>query len=815
VGALTARFRFLGRIFFVLLLSWLLPIEGAKSQEESDWDVLDWNCRRPISKLDESWDTSRDSKSLIIQLSNVEGGTRGTTDGVVYRFKTVQKGRAYLATFGGSCPFFEEQRDFTVEWRCRIAELDQNGVLGLILSGSWFDLRVFFGRASREEKNWILLADLPTTRETFVFPWEDHCFHTYRLSVVASTHEGVLFADGEELGRISLEGNGEPWLTFPDFYPEGDLDVELDFFRVSGKGAFSPDGSSLAEETPSPFETLFSAKELADSNQDLVTEGRAEPGLWSLRKERSMNDRKLCLCADWSSEPSDLLLNPELEGLHQILVGVLLPDVMGQCVKVGLADERGSKLLTGALQGKKWPTFVYERAKTRRGTGVSHTPFYGEFVELDAGVMDLTEKTLRLGSTAGKRTYITHVRLHRLNSSQSKRYLSAQTDGFQKKVVGMLDLLEYERWVGTGTQEDLWDLAASCDGLFSEVAVEVARGAAYFPSETFSSLREGRSDVPLPLVRLGRECHPLQEGIEAFSGRDIAFTARIAMNCQHIGSRYGQFSSRFAETHPAYWERGKDGRPDRDRLCYGHPAVQEEMLKRIEELVELNVEGVALDFSISPPMMRYGDPLVTAFMERTGRNPRDLSPGNPEWKEWLLFRASFLTEFLKLTRQLCDEFDKKLTVRLPDCSRERNLAHGVDWTAWIEEGLVDRILYDPMGPVLEDWQGGTDPVHPRPLLEKATASGIEVLVALPFPAGPPLLDLSTILAPTDHLHGIHSQLRDAGPTTEALLAAKRTYALGVTGVAATQIERSLLLPTSRAALFRMRSLRCLEQNPLP
>ena len=786
-------------------------IGNAADLTNLSWDVLEWNCLEPVAMKNRTWDTSRDSKSLILQWTDVEGGPHGSSNGTVYRFKTVQGGRAYLSSFGGQAPFFQEQRDATIEWRCRITELDRNGLVGLILTGSWFDIRVFYGRASREEKNWILLADQPHTQETLTFPWEDRRFHTYRLCLLASTQEAVLFVDGKELGRIPLKGNGEPFLTFPDFYPEAGVDLELDFFRVSGQGAFDPHGRSLFQPSSAFSGALFTADQLAALNPDRVTEAMSEETRWHLRKERGRNDRKICLCADWSCQPEDLLLNPGLEGPHRIHIGVLLPDVMGQVLRWGLGEQQGRKLLTGALEGKPWPSHVYKLQGTPHGPGISHTPFYGEFVELDAGVEDMTGRTLHLGSLQGQRTYITHVRFEPHIPSQRGEDLFSGNVAFDGQVLALLDPLEFLRGTGTGQPRDLWDLAATCEGLFSEVAMEVFRGAAYYPSEIFTSVRQGRSDYPLHFCTLARLSHPILEAMEAFKSRGILFSPRIAMNSHSIGTRYGQFSSEFAEFHSECWERAKDGRPDRQRLCYGHPAVTEKMLDLIRELANMEGSGLFLDFSITPPMMRYGDPLVAGFLERSGRDARDMAPGHPQWNEWLAFRASFLTRFMASVRQICLATNKRLTVRVPDCSLERNMAHGIDLSAWIQDRLVDRILVDPLGPILEDWQGTNDPMSPNPLLARARDQGIEVIAVLPLTTGPALLDLSEVLAPTDLLYGIPIQTRDqAIIIPQALRAAKRAYTLGMEGVAITELERSVLIPETRNALRRMRSPRFLE-----
>jgi hypothetical protein len=130
-------------------------------------------------------------------------------------------------------------------------------------------------------------------------------------------------------------------------------------------------------------------------------------------------------------------------------------------------------------------------------------------------------------------------------------------------------------------------------------------------------------------------------------------------------------------------------------MSYAFPEVRSHVVRTFEKAVALGPDGVCALFHRGPPFVLFEKPLVTNFMQEYGRDPRSL----PETDDlWLRSRAKALTEFMRELRKRVSAMAGGLGVAIPKIScvvfptRERNLLYGIDLEAWVEEGLIDRVL---------------------------------------------------------------------------------------------------------------------------
>ena len=153
----------------------------------------------------------------------------------------------------------------------------------------------------------------------------------------------------------------------------------------------------------------------------------------------------------------------------------------------------------------------------------------------------------------------------------------------------------------------------------------------------------------------------------------------------------------FAERHPEYWEKRKDGRLiDRGTqvgLSWGHPEVRAFKVQTVARLVETSdVDGVLLDYCrYFGNTAGYSDVIVSAFRARFGKDPFELPAEDPQW---IRFRADYVTQFVADLRTALDKIDEDLKIIAcvnPDpqeCLRRAMQ----DWATWLDRGLIDGVV---------------------------------------------------------------------------------------------------------------------------
>ena len=152
-----------------------------------------------------------------------------------------------------------------------------------------------------------------------------------------------------------------------------------------------------------------------------------------------------------------------------------------------------------------------------------------------------------------------------------------------------------------------------------------------------------------------------------------------------------QFNSDFWRAHPEFRVRGPKGE-DRTKLSYAFPAVRAFKLALLRDAATRDIDGINLDFLRHPPFFGFEEPMVAAFREKHGIDPRPLPATDARWGP---IRAEFMTAFLRDTRTLLDAAGAKHGRRLGLSARIDHREYavlGCDLATWLKEGLLDYLV---------------------------------------------------------------------------------------------------------------------------
>ena len=149
------------------------------------------------------------------------------------------------------------------------------------------------------------------------------------------------------------------------------------------------------------------------------------------------------------------------------------------------------------------------------------------------------------------------------------------------------------------------------------------------------------------------------------------------------------------DRHPEWRGRGKLGQPT-PRLSYAYEGVRKLVAGFLKEIAGYEVDGICLAYNRRPPYLEYEQPLLDGFQAKHGKDARTVGDRDPEW---LKYRATFMTLFMKQVREAMQAVsrEKGRTKRLEVSaivlsSEQENLYYGLDLEDWAKQGIVDTIM---------------------------------------------------------------------------------------------------------------------------
>ncbi|MFH0963174.1 MAG: hypothetical protein V2A58_04085 [Planctomycetota bacterium] len=197
----------------------------------------------------------------------------------------------------------------------------------------------------------------------------------------------------------------------------------------------------------------------------------------------------------------------------------------------------------------------------------------------------------------------------------------------------------------------------------------------------YRALREHRTDA---LAVLTDRAHAM--GLRVLAGSRFQDT--------FAGPFKDFWSGRFVNEHPEYLCRDKADHPI-PFVSWAYPPVRERVLATFRELLERGMDGLALLFVRSGPLVLYEAPVIQAFRDAHKRDPRELDDADPDW---LRFKADLITGYLREIRRMMDAVAQaSRRERFPlfvevDAYGESNMLFGLDVKTWAHEGLIDAVI---------------------------------------------------------------------------------------------------------------------------
>ena len=233
----------------------------------------------------------------------------------------------------------------------------------------------------------------------------------------------------------------------------------------------------------------------------------------------------------------------------------------------------------------------------------------------------------------------------------------------------------------------------TCDGI-----EDFDRRGDRLHAETWRSFREQGLD---PLDAALSYAHEIGLSFHA-SYRTAGFFYPAPLEQWNAGSLYF--------TRPDLRMVGKDGRAA-PRVSYAFADTRRYVIDLLLEVARRPIDGVCILYNRRPPLVDYEEPLVSAFMEEYGEDPRRLADDDPRW---LSSRSAALTAFHRELRRALDrlaEEQGRERILISACvlNEEENLFNGLDIGTWVREGLIDTLIpytdaagLDSMRPAWED-----------------------------------------------------------------------------------------------------------------
>ena len=181
---------------------------------------------------------------------------------------------------------------------------------------------------------------------------------------------------------------------------------------------------------------------------------------------------------------------------------------------------------------------------------------------------------------------------------------------------------------------------------------------------------------------------------------------------------------RFAVEHPEFMSKARDGRSwfdwdvgepvlgyDVGYLALAHPDVRAYARAELVAFArDFGADGVQVEFlpvlaageSVWP--LGYDEPALAGYRRRFGEDPRSRPADDPAWAR---LRAEYVTQFFRELRRDLDALGRPVEVAVATegiwARPDEAYKLGLDWPAWVEEGLVDALyprffLNDPLYP---------------------------------------------------------------------------------------------------------------------
>lgn len=152
-------------------------------------------------------------------------------------------------------------------------------------------------------------------------------------------------------------------------------------------------------------------------------------------------------------------------------------------------------------------------------------------------------------------------------------------------------------------------------------------------------------------------------------------------------------SLHFKEDHPEYFIKARDDEQERFSLCCAYPETRAYARSIITEIAQnYDIDGIVLEWNPEPwdgkaSLLGYTDRALGEFREEYGIDPYTIENSD---ERWIDFRTQYNTTFVREIRSDLSRLDKEIELTSMDWTPPKPFLR--NWSAWIEERLVDRII---------------------------------------------------------------------------------------------------------------------------
>ena len=363
----------------------------------------------------------------------------------------------------------------------------------------------------------------------------------------------------------------------------------------------------------------------------------------------------------------DVRLPLPVKGVHEIRIGVHMPDTLTSGVYVRLESEPYFAFLRGRLHGQY--------------------PCYDETLYTTA---DCTGQSLVFRQPAEYRSIITHVRL--IPRKQAPRFPVAT-----KEVLG-LDCTFHRYYFfamrESGTSAAGVNMHRLCG--FTEEVFCCGRSVLTYETQVGTPHKTEKNRPRTHWLHDHAVTHtPLKTALAAANRLGIRLSTRLSMNCHYHGSYENALTSEFVIRNSQFHDQRRNGSVDNHRMCYGYPEVRAERVAIFRELVEKGSRHLFVDCRRYMPMTQWGTPYIDGFTTEHDVDPRTLKEDDPRWNVWLRWRADFFTRVLRDIRAMLNAMGRSgvtVTLRVNAEPIATNLEHGADLERMVAEKLIDRLV---------------------------------------------------------------------------------------------------------------------------
>jgi len=357
--------------------------------------------------------------------------------------------------------------------------------------------------------------------------------------------------------------------------------------------------------------------------------------------------------------------------------------VMTDGVKVRLTSDETTELITPEVGGLNYP-YIDE--------------VFWKFVDLSKQNIYFSHP--EGGMSCG--TYIAYIKIIPLtydeqkniiknrNNKRTKR-LIGMNDGFgifyQKNPVNESDIIEdIIPYKNTDFEKLYW-----CMGPGADVCTYPTKEGEIFGSNVEAFPRIGDRLIAESIQTLKeKNINPIETAINYCKKIDLKIYISLRMGAFACNAPWDEmFTGPFYKDHPQWRCKDKDG-TEITRMSYAYQGVQDKMIDLLMEVAQYEPDGISLLFNRGGPFLLYEEPLVKGFIEKTGKDPRQLDDNNTEW---LKYRTQPMTEFVFKLR---DRLDSRINISAHVLNNEKeNMFYGLDLKKWIKDRLVDELVAYP------------------------------------------------------------------------------------------------------------------------